>query len=49
MMKKSFTIGTLAKNAGVNVETIRFYQRRSLLVQPVKPVKGVRHYTERSY
>jgi len=47
MIQKSFTIGTLAKKAGVNVETIRFYQRRGLLVQPVKPFKGVRHYTER--
>lgn len=47
MAQKSFTIGTLAKKAGVNVETIRFYQRRGLLIQPVKPFKGVRHYTER--
>ena len=46
MTQKSFTIGALAKNAGVNVETIRFYQRRGLLVQPVKPIKGVRHYSE---
>jgi MerR family transcriptional regulator, mercuric resistance operon regulatory protein len=46
MTQKSFTIGTLAKKAGVNVETIRFYQRRGLLVQPVKPFNGVRHYTE---
>ncbi len=47
MIQKSFTIGALAKKAGVNVETIRFYQRRGLLVEPVKPFKGVRHYTER--
>ena len=46
MTQKIFTIGTLAKKAEVNVETIRFYQRRGLLVQPVKPFKGVRHYTE---
>jgi len=46
MTQKSFTIGTLAKKAGVNVETIRFYQRRGLLVQPVKPFNSVRHYTE---
>jgi MerR family mercuric resistance operon transcriptional regulator len=46
MMQKSFTIGTLAKMAGVNVETIRFYQRRGLLVQPLKPFKGVRYYSE---
>ena len=47
MTQKSFTIGALAKKAGVNVETIRFYQRRGLLVEPVKPFKGVRHYSER--
>jgi MerR family mercuric resistance operon transcriptional regulator len=46
MTQKHFTIGALAKKAGVNVETIRFYQRRGLLVEPVKPSKGIRHYTE---
>jgi MerR family transcriptional regulator, mercuric resistance operon regulatory protein len=47
MTQKNFMIGELAKKAGVNVETIRFYQRRGLLVEPVKPFKGIRHYTER--
>lgn len=47
MTQKSFTIGTLAKMAGVNVETIRFYQRRGLLAEPERPLKGVRRYTER--
>lgn len=47
MTQKFFSIGELAKEAGVNVETIRFYQRRHLLRQPVKPFKGIRHYTER--
>ncbi len=46
MTQKYFTIGTLAKKAGVNVETIRFYHRRALLVMPAKPFNGVRHYTE---
>ena len=46
MTQISFTIGTLAKNAGLSVETIRFYQRRGLLIEPVKPFKGIRHYTE---
>lgn len=45
MAIKHFTIGALAKNAGVNIETIRFYQRRGLLVEPVKPLNGIRHYT----
>lgn len=47
MTQKSFTIGALAKKAWVNVETIRFYQRRGLLVEPVKPLNGIRHYNER--
>lgn len=47
MTQKSFTIGMLAKEAGVNVETIRFYQRRGLLIEPMKPLKGIRHYTQR--
>lgn len=46
MTQKFFSIGELAKKAGVNVETIRFYQRRALLRQPVKPFNGIRHYTE---
>lgn len=47
MKQKNFTIGALAEKAGVNVETIRFYQRRGLLVEPVKPFKGIRQYAER--
>jgi MerR family mercuric resistance operon transcriptional regulator len=47
MTQKNFTVGTLAKKAGVNVETIRFYQRRGLLMTPIKPFKGIRHYTDR--
>lgn len=40
------TIGALARAAGVNVETIRFYQRRGLLTEPGKPLGGIRHYAE---
>lgn len=39
------TIGGLARQAGVNVETIRFYQRRGLLSEPERPLGGIRHYT----
>lgn len=46
MTKKLFTIGALAKQAGVNIETIRFYQRRSLLEEPEKPLGGIRHYDD---
>ena len=43
-MKDYLTIGTLAERSGVNVETIRYYQRRGLLQEPVKPRGGFRHY-----
>ena len=38
------TIGEIAKQAGVNVETVRFYQRRGLLEEPKKPLGGIRRY-----
>jgi len=40
----AMSIGMLAQQAGVNVETIRFYQRRDLLVQPPRPYGGIRRY-----
>jgi len=39
------TIGELAKVASVNVETIRYYERRGLIEQPVKPEQGYRTYS----
>jgi MerR family transcriptional regulator, mercuric resistance operon regulatory protein len=42
---ENLTIGVLAKRAGVNVETIRYYQRRDLLQEPPKPRAGFRCYT----
>src|SRR3546814_10222534 len=39
------TIGKAAEAAGVNVETIRFYERRGLIAQPRKPGgQGYRQY-----
>jgi len=38
------TIGRLADEAGVNVETIRYYQRRGLMMEPDKPFNGHRRY-----
>lgn len=38
------TIAGLAREAGVHVETIRFYQRKGLLSEPPKPDGGVRRY-----
>ena len=43
---QTFTISKLAQAAGVNVETIRFYQRRGLLAEPAKPLVGIRRYGE---
>lgn len=40
----SLTIGMLAEAVGVNVETVRFYQRRGLLREPVKPYGAIRRY-----
>lgn len=37
---KPLTIGEVARRAGVGVETIRFYERRALLTQPLKPQDG---------
>jgi MerR family mercuric resistance operon transcriptional regulator len=40
----TLTIGKAARAAGVNVETIRFYERRGLIQQPPKPYDGYRLY-----
>jgi MerR family transcriptional regulator, mercuric resistance operon regulatory protein len=45
-MPEQYTIGTLAKQAGVNVETIRYYQRRGLVGEPARPLGGIRRYTQ---
>jgi MerR family mercuric resistance operon transcriptional regulator len=44
-MNEDLTIGRLAKEAGVNVETIRYYQRRGLLKEPAKPMGSHRRYS----
>lgn len=38
------TIARAAEAAGVGVETIRFYERRGLIAQPPKLVRGFRRY-----
>lgn len=42
-MPQRMTIGALAKAAGVNVETVRYYQRRGLLATPGR-IGGYRTY-----
>ena len=39
------TIGQLAKATQINVETIRYYERRGLIQQPPKPAVGFRRYS----
>ncbi len=41
----NFTIGALADTAGINVENIRFYQRKGLMSEPERPYGGIRRYT----
>jgi MerR family mercuric resistance operon transcriptional regulator len=47
-MDRSLTIGRLARAAGVNVETVRYYQRRGLVAEPERPLNSVRRYSEDS-
>ena len=43
----NLTIGKAATKAGVGVETVRFYERKSLIEQPPKPLDtGFRVYPE---
>ncbi len=44
MEMKSLTIGRLAKQAGVNLETVRFYERRGLLPKPPRSASGYRPF-----
>jgi MerR family transcriptional regulator, mercuric resistance operon regulatory protein len=45
-MEPNLTIGYLAKSAQVNVETVRYYQRRGLMREPERPTGGVRRYSD---
>ena len=45
-MSEQYTIGALARLVGVNVETIRYYQRRRLMREPAKPLGGIRRYAQ---
>ncbi len=38
------TIGRVANEAGVSVETVRFYERKRLIEQPRRPSSGYRTY-----
>jgi len=40
------TIGKLAKKCGVGVETVRFYEREGLTLQPERKLSGYRIYSD---
>jgi MerR family copper efflux transcriptional regulator len=40
-------IGELAKSAGVNVQTLRFYEREGLIPKPARTQSGYRDYARR--
>jgi MerR family transcriptional regulator, mercuric resistance operon regulatory protein len=42
----SLTIGQLAKEAGVHVETVRYYQHLGLIAVPPRPAGSVRRYPQ---
>lgn len=42
------TTGQLAKKANVNVETIRYYERRGLIPEPLRSESGYRRYSQDS-
>jgi len=46
MSVKKLTISVAAKQAGVNIETIRYYQRIGLIAEPEKPLVGYRIYSQ---
>ncbi len=43
-MSEFLKIGGLARQSGVHVETIRYYQKRGLLPEPKRPSGGIRRY-----
>ncbi|WP_341909932.1 Hg(II)-responsive transcriptional regulator [Polaromonas sp. YR568] len=42
--RDDLTIGELATLAGVGVETVRFYQRKGLTPEPLRPAGAIRRY-----
>lgn len=42
----ALTIGQVARRSGVGIETVRFYEREGLLVQPLRSSSGYRQFNE---
>lgn len=47
-MDKEFTIGVLARSAGVNVQTVHYYERRGFLFPVGRKPSGYRLYDDES-
>ena len=45
-MTESLRIGDVAARAGVNIQTLRYYERRGLVIPPGRRHSGHREYTE---
>lgn len=45
-MTHVYTIGEVARTAGVNIQTIRYYERRRLLTPKTRKISGYRLYDE---
>ena len=43
---ENLTIGQLAKKADVNIETVRYYERRGLIPEPPRKESGYRQYSD---
>jgi MerR family mercuric resistance operon transcriptional regulator len=43
---RELTIGQVAREAGVNVQTLRYYERRGLIPKPPRRASGYRQYPE---
>lgn len=43
---ETFSIGQVAKRAGLGIETIRFYERKGLIKDPPRRPSGYREYSE---
>jgi len=41
---ETLTVGQVARQAGVNLETVRYYERRALLSPPSRAASGYRQY-----
>lgn len=46
MASQTLTISRLAASFEVNIETVRYYQRRGLVNEPARPLGGIRHYQQ---